>query len=115
MKFKMFTCYEFPKLLKGTFFGRGLVAHVAFAHRGRYDGILAMYHDQGLAPVKALAFDRAVNVTLGLPVVRTSPAHGTAFDLAGKGRADPASMRAALRWAERLTTRQGAVTNRDLP
>jgi len=92
-----------------------LPGDTAFAHRGRYDGILALYHDQGLAPVKALAFDRAVNVTLGLPVVRTSPAHGTAFDLAGKGRADPASMRAALRWAERLTTRQGAVTNRDLP
>ena len=62
-----------------------------------------MYHDQGLAPVKALAFDRAVNITLGLPIVRTSPAHGTAFDLVGTGRADPSSMMAAIEWAERLT------------
>ena len=81
-----------------------LPGDTAFAHRDRYAGILALYHDQGLAPVKALAFDRAVNVTLGLPVVRTSPAHGTAFDLAGTGRADPSSMRAAPAWAVRLTT-----------
>jgi 4-hydroxythreonine-4-phosphate dehydrogenase len=74
----------------------------AFAARRRYAGLLALYHDQGLAPVKALAFDRAVNVTLGLPAVRTSPCHGTAFDLAGRGLADPASMKAALRWAVRL-------------
>jgi len=74
----------------------------AFAHRGRFDGLLAIYHDQGLGPVKALAFDRAVNATLGLPFVRTSPAHGTAFDLVGTGRADPTSMRAALEWAVRL-------------
>jgi 4-hydroxythreonine-4-phosphate dehydrogenase len=77
-------------------------ADTAFAHRSRFDGLLALYHDQGLAPVKALAFDRAVNVTLGLPIVRTSPAHGTAFDLAGTGRADPSSMRAAIRWARAL-------------
>ena len=81
-----------------------LPGDTAFAIRDRFDGILALYHDQGLAPVKALAFDRAVNITLGLPIVRTSPAHGTAFDLAGSGRANPASMRAALEWAERLTT-----------
>ena len=73
--------------------------------RERYDGLLALYHDQGLAPVKALAFDRAVNVSLGLPIVRTSPAHGTAFALAGTGRADPSSMQAALAWAVRLSTR----------
>jgi 4-hydroxythreonine-4-phosphate dehydrogenase len=79
-----------------------LPADTAFAHRSRFDGLLALYHDQGLAPVKALAFDRAVNVTLGLPIVRTSPAHGTAFDLAGTGRADPSSMRAAIRWARAL-------------
>jgi len=79
-----------------------LPGDTAFAVRDRYDGLLAMYHDQGLAPVKALAFDRAVNVTLGLPVVRTSPCHGTAFDLAGTGRASPTSMRAALDWAARL-------------
>jgi 4-hydroxythreonine-4-phosphate dehydrogenase len=80
-----------------------LPGDAAFAVRRQYDALLAMYHDQGLGPVKALAFDRAVNVTLGLPVVRTSPAHGTAFGIAGKGAADPSSMRAALRWAERLT------------
>ena len=73
-----------------------------FANRGRYDGILAMYHDQGLAPVKALAFDRAVQVTFGLPIIRTSPAHGTAFDIAGKGLASSSSMRAAMEWAIRL-------------
>jgi 4-hydroxythreonine-4-phosphate dehydrogenase len=79
-----------------------LPGDTAFAVRERFDGLLAMYHDQGLAPVKALAFRQAVNVTLGLPVVRTSPAHGTAFELAGTGRADPTSMREALRWAARL-------------
>lgn len=87
-----------------------LPGDAAFATRTRYDALLAMYHDQGLAPVKALAFDRAVNVTLGLPVVRTSPAHGTAFPIAGKGAADPSSMRAALRWAERLTAASGTGT-----
>lgn len=74
----------------------------AFATRHLYDALLAMYHDQALGPVKALAFDRAVNVTLGLPVIRTSPAHGTAFPLAGTGKADPSGMRAALHWAQRL-------------
>lgn len=87
-----------------------LPGDATFATRREYDGILAMYHDQGLGPVKALAFDRAVNVTLGLPVVRTSPAHGTAFGIAGTGKADPSSMKAALRWAERLTRPPGAVT-----
>jgi len=82
-----------------------LPGDAAFAMRERYDGLLALYHDQGLAPVKALAFDRAVNVSLGLPIVRTSPAHGTAFALAGTGRADPSSMQAALAWAVRLSTR----------
>lgn len=62
----------------------------------RYDGILAMYHDQGLAPFKLLAGDDAVNFTAGLPVVRTSPDHGTAFDIAGSGKADPAGMRTAI-------------------
>ena len=57
---------------------------------------LAMYHDQALIPIKTLAFDHAVNVTLGLPFVRTSPDHGTAFDIAGTGRADPGSLIAAL-------------------
>jgi len=73
----------------------------AAARRG-YDAALAMYHDQALIPIKTLAFDHAVNVTLGLPFVRTSPDHGTAFDIAGTGRADPASLVAALRLAARL-------------
>ncbi|MHC4340527.1 MAG: PdxA family dehydrogenase [Planctomycetota bacterium] len=80
-----------------------LPADAAFARREGFDGLLALYHDQGLAPVKALAFERAVNVTLGLPVIRTSPSHGTAFELAGTGRASPLSMRAALEWALRLS------------
>lgn len=70
--------------------------------RRRYDVALGMYHDQVLAPVKTLAFERAVNVTLGLPLVRTSPDHGTAFDLAGTGKADPSSLLAALKLAQRL-------------
>jgi len=77
----------------------------AFAQRRRWDAILALYHDQGLGPVKALAFDRAVQVSLGLPVVRTSPAHGTAFDIAGRGTARPDSMRAAMEWAVELAAR----------
>jgi 4-hydroxythreonine-4-phosphate dehydrogenase len=88
-----------------------LPGDAAFAHRDRYDAILAMYHDQGLAPVKALAFDRAVNVTLGLPFVRTSPAHGTAFDIAGRGEASADSMRAALRWAARMVRHRLANTS----
>ncbi len=68
----------------------------------QYDAVIAMYHDQALIPIKTLAFDRAVNVTLGLPIVRTSPDHGTAFDLAGTGRASPASFVAALRMADRM-------------
>ena len=71
--------------------------------RARYDVALTMYHDQGLIPVKTLAFDEGVNVTLGLPFIRTSPDHGTAFDIAGKGIANPASLIAALRLADRLT------------
>ena len=73
----------------------------AAARRG-YDAALAMYHDQALIPIKTLAFDHAVNVTLGLPFVRTSPDHGTAFDIAGTGRANPASLVAALKLAARL-------------
>lgn len=67
--------------------------------RARYDVAIAMYHDQALVPIKTLAFDRGVNVTLGLPFVRTSPDHGTAFDIAGKGIANPRSMIEALRMA----------------
>ena len=69
-----------------------------------------MYHDQALIPIKTLAFDHGVNVTLGLPFVRTSPDHGTAFDIAGTGRADPSSLVAALKLAARLAaTDAGAV------
>ena len=71
--------------------------------RATYDVALCMYHDQALIPVKTLAFDTAVNVTLGLPFVRTSPDHGTAFDIAGTGRGDPASLVASLTLAARLT------------
>lgn len=69
-----------------------------------YDGVLAMYHDQGLIPVKTLDFHRGVNVTLGLPIVRTSPDHGTAFDIAGQGIARPDSLMAALRKAREIAS-----------
>jgi len=72
--------------------------------RAGYDVALCMYHDQALIPIKTLAFDHAVNVTLGLPLVRTSPDHGTAFDIAGKGVADPTSLVAALKLAAQLAT-----------
>jgi 4-hydroxythreonine-4-phosphate dehydrogenase len=73
------------------------------AARATYDVALMMYHDQALIPIKTLAFDHAVNVTLGLPFVRTSPDHGTAFDIAGTGRADPSSLIAAIKLATRLS------------
>jgi 4-hydroxythreonine-4-phosphate dehydrogenase len=72
------------------------------AARKTYDCAICMYHDQALIPIKTIAFDDAVNVTLGLPFIRTSPDHGTAFDIAGTGRANPASLIAALRLAARL-------------
>ncbi len=72
------------------------------AARKTYDAALCMYHDQALIPIKTLAFDHAVNVTLGLPFVRTSPDHGTAFDIAGTGKANPSSLVAALKLAARL-------------
>ncbi len=72
------------------------------AINGKYDLVVAMYHDQGLIPVKMLAFDEAVNMTLGLPIIRTSPDHGTAFDIAGKNVANPGSMKAAIRLAAKL-------------
>jgi 4-hydroxythreonine-4-phosphate dehydrogenase len=74
------------------------------AARATYDVALCMYHDQALIPIKTLAFDHAVNVTLGLPFVRTSPDHGTAFDIAGSGRADPSSFIAALQLAAHLSS-----------
>jgi 4-hydroxythreonine-4-phosphate dehydrogenase len=72
---------------------------------GQFDCVVAMYHDQGLIPVKLLAWREAVNLTLGLPIIRTSPAHGTAFDIAGKNRADPSSMKAAIQLALDLARR----------
>ncbi len=69
------------------------------AAHGEFDGVVAMYHDQALIPVKLLAFDRAVNLTLGLPIIRTSPDHGTAYDIAGKNLADAGSMKSAIRLA----------------
>ncbi|MBM4121050.1 MAG: 4-hydroxythreonine-4-phosphate dehydrogenase PdxA [Nitrospira sp.] len=72
------------------------------AVRGDYDGVVAMYHDQGLIPLKLLAFGRCVNLTVGLPIIRTSVDHGTAFDIAGKGVADPGSLLEAMKLAARL-------------
>jgi 4-hydroxythreonine-4-phosphate dehydrogenase len=79
------------------------------AARTRYDAVVAMYHDQALIPIKTIAFDHAVNVTLGLPFVRTSPDHGTAFDIAGRNLADPSSFFAALRLADAMAGRRRAA------
>ncbi len=83
---------------RGVFAEGPLVPDVAFlpSIREKYDAYLAMYHDQGLIPLKTLGFDTGVNITLGLPVPRTSPDHGTAFDIAGRGVANPGSFRQAL-------------------
>jgi 4-hydroxythreonine-4-phosphate dehydrogenase len=74
------------------------------AMRGEFDAVIACYHDQGLIPVKLVAFGEAVNVTLGLPIIRTSVDHGTAFDIAGKGVADPSSMIQAVLLAAKLAS-----------
>lgn len=84
---------------------------MARAVRGDFDAVVAMYHDQGLAPVKALHFDEAVNVTLGLPLPRTSPDHGSALDIAGKGVARPSAMIAALSMAVDLAGRSRGETS----
>jgi 4-hydroxythreonine-4-phosphate dehydrogenase len=73
-------------------------------HWRQYDAVLAMYHDQALIPIKTVAFDAGVNVTLGLPIVRTSPDHGTAFDLAGTGKASPSSFASAIAMADQMTS-----------
>jgi 4-hydroxythreonine-4-phosphate dehydrogenase len=88
-----------------------LAADTLFHERARasYDVALCMYHDQALIPIKTLAFDHAVNVTLGLPFVRTSPDHGTAFDIAGLAKADPSSLVAALALAARLSASTPAL------
>ncbi|HZR18889.1 MAG TPA: 4-hydroxythreonine-4-phosphate dehydrogenase PdxA [Verrucomicrobiae bacterium] len=77
-----------------------------YAFKGDYDAVVAMYHDQGLAPLKMVAFEQGVNWTLGLPFIRTSPDHGTAYDIAGQGVANPSSMLAALRLAKQLARRR---------
>jgi 4-hydroxythreonine-4-phosphate dehydrogenase len=88
--------------IEGPFPGDTIFAR---ASRGEFDAVIACYHDQGLIPVKLLAFGRAVNVTLGLPIIRTSVDHGTSFDIAGKGVADPSSMIEATLLAARLAAR----------
>jgi len=87
-----------------------LVPDAAFrdAVHGRYDAVIAMYHDQGLIPVKLVDFDESVNVTLGLPIVRTSPDHGTAYDIAGTGRARTISMQRSLALAIEMVARRAA-------
>jgi 4-hydroxythreonine-4-phosphate dehydrogenase len=77
------------------------------AYRGEYEAVVAMYHDQGLAPLKMIGFETGVNWTLGLPFIRTSPDHGTAYDIAGQGKACPSSMRAAIRLAKQLARTRG--------
>ena len=79
------------------------------AVRGEFDCVVAMYHDQALIPIKLLAWEDAVNLTVGLPIIRTSPGHGTAFDIAGKNRANPAPMKAAIQLAINLAKRRAAV------
>ena len=78
---------------------------------GEFDAVLGMYHDQALGPLKVHAFGRAVNVTLGLPLIRTSVDHGTAFDIAGQGKADPGSMIEAMRLALRLVANEASGGN----
>ncbi|MFZ1746009.1 MAG: 4-hydroxythreonine-4-phosphate dehydrogenase PdxA, partial [Nitrospirales bacterium] len=75
------------------------------AVRGSFDGIVALYHDQGLIPLKTVAFGHCVNITVGLPIIRTSVDHGTAYDIAGQGKADPTSLVEAIEMAARLSTR----------
>ncbi len=82
------------------------------AAEGQFDAVVAMYHDQGLIPLKLLHFSDAVNVTLGLPIVRTSVDHGTAYDIAGKGMADPSSLKAAIRMAVQMAENRAARRRR---
>lgn len=77
------------------------------AVNGQFDGVVAMYHDQGMIPIKLLAFDTAVNITIGIPIIRTSPAHGTAFDITDKNLANPGGMKAAIKTAIRMALTKG--------
>ena len=81
------------------------------ARQGKFDVVVAQYHDQGLIPVKYMGLEKGVNITLGLPFVRTSPDHGTAFDIAGQGIADPASLKTALDYAQRLVAAKNTKAN----
>ena len=81
-----------------------------YASRGDYDAVVAMYHDQGLAPLKMVAFETGINWTLGLPFIRTSPDHGTAYDIAGRNKANPSSMRAAIRLAKQLARHRAKIS-----
>ncbi|MDO8461929.1 MAG: 4-hydroxythreonine-4-phosphate dehydrogenase PdxA, partial [Deltaproteobacteria bacterium] len=78
------------------------------AVKGEFDAVIALYHDQGLIPLKLLHFEEGVNITLGLPVIRTSPDHGTAPDIAGQGKADPGSLIAAIKMAVTMANYQSA-------
>ncbi|NKB24599.1 MAG: 4-hydroxythreonine-4-phosphate dehydrogenase PdxA [Kiritimatiellae bacterium] len=80
------------------------------ALQGEYNAVVALYHDQGLIPLKTVAFDRGVNITLGLPILRTSPDHGTAFQIAGQNKANPSSMKEAIKLACRLAKRENPFT-----
>lgn len=99
---------------------RGFDVHGPFAadalfyyvFRGDYDAVVAMYHDQGLVPLKMIGFESGVNWTLGLPFIRTSPDHGTAYDIAGKGTANPSSMIAAIRLAKQLAAKRSSSDDR---
>lgn len=82
-----------------------------WASSGRYDAVVSMYHDQGLIPLKLLHFSDAVNITLGLPIIRTSVDHGTAYDIAGQGRADPSSLTAAIRTAVTMVKNRSHPNN----
>ena len=85
------------------------------AAAGRFEAVVAMYHDQGLIPLKLLHFSDAVNVTLGLPIIRTSVDHGTAYDIAGTGRADPSSLKAAIVMATEMVRNRAALTRNPKP
>ena len=92
--------------VSGPWSADALFYHV---YRGEYDAVVAMYHDQGLVPLKMVAFESGVNWTLGLPFIRTSPDHGTAYDIAGQGKADPSSMLAAIKLAKQLAKRKSGA------
>ena len=98
----IFNCVV-AEVIRGAVADTTLDAATSEEHAKTFDVVIAAYHDQGLAAVKTLEFDSAVNVTLGLPYLRTSPDHGTAYEIAGQGRANPGSYNAAIRVLRELT------------